>query len=350
MPSKKTSKKTNTRKTVAIEVLDPRPAQSNSESIEDVEWEEKSSDEDIVPLEAESDAEAMLPSVEVLEPLADKLPVSDPLKNYLNEIRKTPLLEPEEEIKLAKRLIDDGDLNAAKMLVQANLRLVVKIAMEYRAAHGNLMDLIQEGNIGLMKAVSKFDPARGVRLGYYASWWIRSYILKYILDNFRLVKVGTTAAQKKLFYHLMREKERLEAQGLVAAPKLLAQRLDVSEKDVVEMEQRLLQKGAESSLDAPMKSDDTGKKTRGEMFADDRESPDDALEREELLQILRTKLPGFQKGLDDREKKILKERLLSEVPKTLQEIADKYGLTRERARQIETKVITKLKDYLKDEL
>src|SRR6185295_5011829 len=143
-----------------------------------------------------------------------------PLKRYLEEVKRYPLLEPNKEFELAVKLKEQGDMNAAKTLVSANLRLVVKIAFEYRTYYSNLLDLIQEGNIGLMKAVSKFDPTKGARLGYYASWWIRSYILKYLLDNFRLVKVGTTQAQKKLFYHLMREKERLEAQGLLAGPKL----------------------------------------------------------------------------------------------------------------------------------
>lgn len=338
------------KKNVKVEVLDPKTTalSSNESAIEDTEWVDSTNEVEID--DKDHEPETSLPSTDVVDAKLEKVSSSDPLKNYLNEIRKIPLLDLEEEFRLAKKLIDDGDLNAAKLLVQSNLRLVVKIAMEYRAAHGNLMDLIQEGNIGLMKAVSKFDPARGVRLGYYASWWIRSYILKYILDNFRLVKVGTTAAQKKLFYHLMREKERLEAQGLVAAPKLLAQKLDVSEKEVIEMEQRLLQHGAESSLDAPIKSREDSKKTKGDLMPDERELADESLEREELLQILKMKLPSFQKGLDEREKKILKERLLSEVPKTLQEIADKYGLTRERARQIEAKVISKLKDYLKDEL
>ena len=161
---------------------------------------------------------------------------------------------PKEEFQLAAKLAKTGDLDAAKRLVSANLRLVVKIAFEYRSMYSNLLDLIQEGNIGLMKAVSKFDPTKGARLGYYASWWIRSYILKYLFDNFRLVKIGTTQAQKKLFYHLMREKERLEAQGLLAGPKLLAEKLNVREKDVVEMEQRLSGRGAEMSLDAPDRS------------------------------------------------------------------------------------------------
>ena len=164
---------------------------------------EISSEED--PSEAEI-ASSLPTTVESSEPELAAISPHDPLRRYLEEVRRYPLLEPSEEFALAIKLRDQGDLTAAKALVSANLRLVVKIAYEYRTFYSNLLDLIQEGNIGLMKAVSKFDPTKGARLGYYASWWIRSYILKYLLDNFRLVKVGTTQAQKKLFYHLMRER------------------------------------------------------------------------------------------------------------------------------------------------
>lgn len=274
----------------------------------------------------------------------------DPLRRYLDEVRRYPLLGPEEEFKLAIRLRDQGDLEAAKTLVSANLRLVVKIAFEYQSIYSNILDLIQEGNIGLMKAVSKFDPTKGARLGYYSSWWIRSYILKYLLDNFRLVKIGTTQAQKKLFYHLMREKERLEAQGLLAGPKLLAEKLNVREKDVVEMEQRLSGRGAELSIDAPVDRDDESSMSHGDFLADSQEAADEALAREELIELLKSKLPQFQKLLNEKELRILQERLLSEEPKTLQDLADYYGLTRERARQIEAKLIAKLRDFLKSDL
>ena len=274
---------------------------------------------------------------------------TDPLRRYLEEVRRYPLLEPEEEFRLALRLKETGDLEAAKTLVSANLRLVVKIALEYRSIYSNLLDLIQEGNIGLMKAVSKYDPTKGTRLGYYSSWWIRSYILKYLLDNFRLVKIGTTQAQKKLFYHLMREKERIEAQGLLAGPKLLAEKLEVREKDVVEMEQRLSGRGAEMSLDTPV-SADGGTTTHMDLMADERQNAEGTLEHQELLGLLRDNLPEFQKKLSEKELRILKDRLLAEEPKTLQEVADLYGLTRERARQIESKVIEKLREFLKQYL
>jgi RNA polymerase sigma-32 factor len=273
--------------------------------------------------------------------------VNDPLRRYLEEIRRYPLLDPQEEFELATKLHRDGDITAAKRLVQANLRLVVKIAFEYRTMYSNLLDLIQEGNVGLMKAVSKFDPTKGARVGYYSSWWIRSYILKYLLDNFRLVKIGTTQAQKKLFYHLMREKERLEAQGLLAGPKLLAEKLNVRERDVIEMEQRLSGRGAELSIDTPVdRSDDSNSATHGDFLTDDHESADDALARNELLDLIRERLPAFEKTLSDKERSLLQDRLLSEEPKTLQEVADLYGLTRERARQIEAKVVQKLREFL----
>ncbi|MCM2321907.1 MAG: RNA polymerase factor sigma-32 [Oligoflexia bacterium] len=274
----------------------------------------------------------------------------DPFRRYLEELRRYPLLSPEEEFHLAMRLRDQGDLQAAKVLVSANLRLVVKIAFEYRTMYSNVLDLIQEGNIGLMKAVSKFDPTKGARLGYYASWWIRSYILKYLLDNFRLVKIGTTQAQKKLFYHLMREKERLEAQGLLAGPKLLAEKLNVREKDIVEMEQRLSGRGAELSLDAPVDRDGENPARQVSFLPDSAEAADEVLARQQLIRLLQERLPQFEETLNPKEVKILRERLLSEEPKTLQEVADLYGLTRERARQIEAKVIEKLREFLKPAL
>ena len=349
-PSDRTqsSKKKPSLKSSSVEVLPADPTEEDEEPLNEEEEEGDSLD-----LEGENPSEAeiasSLPTVArtSAEPETSAVSPNDPLRRYLEEIRQYPLLDPEEEFSLAIRLKEQGDIKAAKALVSANLRLVVKIAFEYQTYYSNLLDLIQEGNIGLMKAVSKFDPTKGARLGYYASWWIRSYILKYLLDNFRLVRVGTTQAQKKLFYHLMREKEKLEAQGLLSGPKLLAAKLNVREKDVVEMEQRLSGSGAELSLDTPIQAGTDKPTSHLDLLVDATESTDEALARQELLQILREQLPDFQKLLNDKERKILQVRLLAEDPKTLQEVADLYGLTRERARQIEAKVIEKLRDFLK---
>ncbi|MCM0606814.1 MAG: RNA polymerase factor sigma-32 [Xanthomonadaceae bacterium] len=312
---------------------------------EDVVDSQSNEDDEIIEL---GTSPALPEKLEITEKEIATVGANDPIKQYLKEVQRYPLLSAEEEFTYANKLIKTGDLSAAKTLVSANLRLVVKIAFEYRSFYSNLLDLIQEGNVGLMKAVSKFDPTKGARLGYYSSWWIRSYILKYIIDNFRLVKLGTTSAQKKLFYHLVREKERMEAQGMFAAPKLLAEKLDVREKDVIEMQQRLLTGGAEVPLDSPMGDD--SKRTFMDAMASQDESIEDNMVRTQMTDILHEQLPAFEKALSDKEKKVLHERLLAEEPKTLQEVADQYGLTRERARQIEAKVIEKLRNFLKPTL
>ncbi len=337
-PSKKVSEPEKSRALVASQ--DPQ-----TEISEESEDQEDLSEPQEWPDDGPSDAATLPTTVEDAEHFKRAVSPSDPLRRYLEEVGRHPLLAPEEEYKLAMELREKGDIQAAKKLVSANLRLVVKIAFEYRNFYNNLLDLIQEGNIGLMKAVSKFDPSKGASLGYYGSWWIRSYILKYLLDNFRLVKVGTTQAQKKLFYHLMREKSRLEAQGIVAGPKLLAEKLEVREKDVVEMEQRLSGSGAEMSLDAPIYNDG-GRETFASALPDHKQGTEDSLVTAELLKILRDRLPEFEKTLNPKEQNILKERLLSEEPLTLQEIADKYSLTRERVRQLEVRVLSKLRNFL----
>lgn len=269
----------------------------------------------------------------------------DGLKTYLKEISRYKLLNPEEEKELVKELSETGDINAAKQLVLANLRLVVKIAMEYRNAYKNVMDLIQEGNIGLMKAVSKYDESKGAKLSYYASWWIRSYILKFILDNFRLIKIGTTADQKKLFYNLMKEKDRLMAQGIEPAPKLLSEKLGVSEKSVEEMSLRLSSHGNEMSIDSGLDQDDAGPNLRDTLDSGEN-AIDDELSHLESLQILEDKLESFLGELNERDRNIFSQRLLSEVPPSLQSIADEYGVSRERIRQIESRLLSKLKVYM----
>jgi RNA polymerase sigma-32 factor len=291
------------------------------------------------------------------EPVEPRQPASrggslarrDPLGAYMAETRRFPLLTVEEEHALAVRLVEHSDTGAARKLVEANLRLVVKIAYEYRRAHRNLLDLVQEGNIGLIQAVSKFDPYRGVKLSSYAAFWIRAYILKFILNNWRLVKIGTTQAQRKLFFNLRKEREKLEQLGFAPTTALLAEKLDVPEKEVIEMERRLA--APEASLDAPLGSgDDDGVRTRLDYLPSEDERPDRAVAQSEFSQLLRGKLETFATTLEGREQAIFRERWLSEDPLTLQELGDRYNVSRERARQLEKRMLDRLKKYLEAEM
>jgi RNA polymerase sigma-32 factor len=268
----------------------------------------------------------------------------DPFKQYLREISRHALLSREQELALTKALVETGDIEIAKKLVMHNLRLVVKIAMEYRKSYQNVMDLIQEGNIGLMKAVSKYNPEKGAKLSYYASWWIRSYILKFILDNFGPVKIGTTNDQKKLFYNLQKEKNRLIQMGIGPDVKLISENLNVSEKAVTLMEQRL-EGPSDVNLDASISED-------GVRALDLMPSSDQAVEQlvESTMDValLKKHLKGFMEGLRPRDCDIFQKRLLSEIPSSLQEIGDEYGVSRERIRQIEERLLKNLKVYMSD--
>ena len=275
---------------------------------------------------------------------------TDPLTQYVNEIRRYPLLSREEEHELAVRYVNTRDVDVARRLITSNLRLVVKIAHEYRRAYRNILDLVQEGNIGLMQAVAKYDPYRGVKLSSYAAWWIRAYILKFILNNWRLVKIGTTQAQRKLFFNLRKEKELLEREGFVPEARLLAERLDVSEEEVRDMDMRL--GSGDQSIDQPIGRADEG---HGYSQMDVLESsaetrPDVAAEADEFRDMLHAKLDAFGKTLRGRELTIFQERLHSDSPLTLQEIGDRYNISRERARQLEKGLTVKLREYLREEL
>jgi len=279
-------------------------------------------------------------------PTADRaLSVIDPLARYVQEVKVYPLVSAEEERELARRFHEDGDVDAAKKLVAAHLRLVVKVALEYRNAFHNVLDLIQEGNIGLMHAVKNFDPDKGARLGHYASWWIRSYILKYILDNFRLIRLGTTKVQKKLFYNLMREKEKIEAMGYYATPVELSKRLHVPESQVIDMQRRLTQ--PELALEAPAGHGD-GTAILQDFLPMEGAGPEEEIAKTETRDMLKDKFDQFAAGLTDREKKIFRERLLAELPLTLKVIADEYGITKERVRQIEARLVDRLKEFFKE--
>ena len=271
---------------------------------------------------------------------------TDALQRYLAEVRRYPLLTREEEYDLAVQYKKFEDPQAAFRMVTSNLRLVIKIAMDFRKGVINLLDLIQEGNIGLMRAVKDFDPYRGVRLSSYASYWIKAYIIRFILNNWRLVKIGTTQAQRKLFFRLNKERERLEATGYDPTPKLIAQNLDVTEAEVVEMSQRLGH--AEVSLFTQLA--DKSSRRLIDIIKPDVELQDEAVVRKELHEILEKSLEPFLAELSDRDRVIFTDRVLSDEPRTLQEIGDEFGITRERVRQIEERMLKAFKKKLKKDL
>jgi RNA polymerase sigma-32 factor len=273
---------------------------------------------------------------------------ADLLGVYLTEIRRHPLLTREEELTLARRARRTGDRAATIQLVTSNLRLVVKLAREHQRPPLALMDLIQEGNLGLVRAVERFDPERGVTLSSYAAWWIRAYLLRFIMENWKLVKLGTTDAQRKLFFRLRSEQRRLLAAGFEPSSHLLAERLDVSEQDIIEMDQRLKQD--DLRLDAPaLPSGDEA--PRSHALPSGAPAVDDQLARHELQQRLHTELARFRQELEDpRSRFILEHRLLSEVPLSLQAIGQRFGVSRERARQVEAELIDRLRDFLRHRL
>jgi len=275
---------------------------------------------------------------------------SDPLRRYLAEARRYPRLTREEERELAIRYREHGDLDAARRLVTSNLRLVVRIAMDYRRSFLNLLDLIQEGNIGLLNAVKKYDPYRGVPFSAYAGYWIRAYVIKHLLDHWSLVRVGTTNIRRQLFYNLKREKERLEREGIRADTKLLAANLGAEEQDVIEVGQAL--QGHDVSIDAPMRGgkDDGKPRYVWETLSDASPDPSEQAARNEMQHLLREKIGAFSRGLKERGLYILENRLVAEEPLTLQAIGDKFGTTREAVRQAEVRLISKLRDYLKAEI
>ncbi len=279
---------------------------------------------------------------------ADKALVKfDPLQRYLSEISNYKLLTREEERALGIRVREHGDKDAAYALVTSNLRLVVKIALEFqRVWMQNLLDLIQEGNIGLMQAVRKFDPYKNVKFSYYASFWIKAYILKFIMDNWRLVKIGTTQGQRKLFFKLKKEKQKLIEQGFDPKPKLLSERLGVSEREIVDMDQRL--DGWDVSLDAPLKDDSDTE--RIEFLSTESVSAEDQVAKKEIEVLLHNKIDEFRKNMTDREKEIFDLRIFSDTPVTLQEIGDRYGISRERVRQVEKNIIKKMREFFKQEI
>ena len=284
---------------------------------------------------------AMVPAVRQKGTLAPP----DPFSAYLQEVKKYPILTEEEEKELAIRLKETGDVDAAYKLTTANLMLVVKIAMTFKREWQNLMDLVQEGNVGLMKAVKNFDPFRGVRLSAYASWWIKSYILKYILDNWRLVRVGTTNVRRKLLFNLKKEKERLEREGFDPSTKLLAEHFGVDEGEIIDVEASI---GAvDVSMDTPTRPDSP--MTPAQSLSDGK-SLEKGAEIDQFRKILQQKIEGFKSELKPAEIEILEKRILSESPQSLQEIGDQRGVTREAVRQSEQRLLKKFRIYIEEEM
>lgn len=268
------------------------------------------------------------------------------LQQYLAEIRRHPYLSKEEELRLFEEYRTHGSRDAAVKLIMANLRVSVAIAAEYLHTGADHMDLIQEGNVGLMQAIKKFDPTKNVRFHAYAAWWSRAYILRYLLNTYRLVKIGTTQDQRKLFYNLKKEKSKLEREGFSPDTKLLADRLHVRERDVIEMGQRL--GNWELSLDQPIGENQDG--SLMDILPSQQVPADEQLAQEQLQTLFRAKLAEFVKTLDERDEDILRNRLLSETPLTLDDLGAKYGITKERTRQLEARIIKRLRDHIKKDV
>ena len=269
----------------------------------------------------------------------------DPLKKYLAEVSKHPVLSREDELEISMGVYDRKDREAAQKLVISNLKLVVKIALEYYNTYLNILDLIQEGNVGLLHAVKKYNPYKGTRFSTYASFWIRAYILKHIMDSWSLVKIGTTQSQRKLFYKLNKEKRKLEAIGVFPAPQLLASNLDVKVEEVEDMQKRLAY--GDLSLEAPIGDD--GNDTVLDMIKADGNVEEIVSDREEK-EILSRRVAEFKKTLNDKEVYIFENRIMTDDALTLQEIGAKFKISRERVRQIENRVVKKFKERFKGEL
>ncbi|HWM81770.1 MAG TPA: RNA polymerase sigma factor RpoH [Pseudolabrys sp.] len=269
------------------------------------------------------------------------------LSRYLDEIRRFPMLEPQEEYMLAKSWREHGDRDAAHKLVTSHLRLVAKIAMGYRGYGLPISEVVSEGNVGLMQAVKRFEPEKGFRLATYAMWWIRAAIQEYILRSWSLVKMGTTANQKKLFFNLRKAKSKISAldEGDMRPDqvKLIASRLGVTEKDVIDMNRRL---GGDASLNAPIREEgDSGEWQ--DWLVDDTPDQEHMLAESEELENRRNALRGALSVLNDRERRIFEARRLADSPITLEDLAVEFGVSRERVRQIEVRAFEKVQDAVK---
>jgi RNA polymerase sigma-32 factor len=322
----------------SVEVLDSDPL--------DGEWSDAEPSQALTPfVGGESELEDDYDSDSLDLDSSTSLVPSSALSRYLAELRRYPLLTLDEERRLATEAYEKNSVEARQRLVTANLRLVVKIAMEYRRAYAQMLDLIQEGNAGLIQAVNRFNPYRGVKLSTYSAWWIRAYILKFLMDNKSLVRIGTTDAQRKLFFRLRAEAERMYALTQRFDARLLAEKIGVKESEVVEMNQRL-SKG-DVSLDTPVYEDQAGTR-QVDFLEDEDQAVDERIAHEQLLSLLREQTAMIEKELNERDLYIFRNRILADEPVTLQDVGDKFGITRERARQLEAKVIRKIRERLEE--
>jgi RNA polymerase sigma-32 factor len=269
----------------------------------------------------------------------------DPYKKYLAEIRRYPVLTREEEKRISGLVFDHHDMDAAQKLTVSNLRIVVKIAMRYHNAYNNALDLIQEGNVGLLHAVKKYNPYKGTKFSTYAALWIRAYILKFLMDSWSLVKTGTTQAQRKLFYGLNSEKRRLEALGIHPTPQLLASNFGLKEWEVEDMEKRLSH--TDVALDVPL-YDGSDETLMDRMTSD--EDVEEIVSARHESEILSKNLKEFKATLDDRDLYIFDHRVVAEEPMSLQELGDSCRISRERVRQVETRIMKKLRTHFKGSL
>jgi RNA polymerase sigma-32 factor len=273
--------------------------------------------------------------------------VKNSLETYLVQINQFPLLTQEEEFKLAVRYRKHNDIDAAQKLITSNLKFVVKVAFEYKSYRVKLLDLIQEGNIGLMMAVKKFNPHKGYRFISYAIWWIRAYIQNFIIKTWSLVKIGTTQAQKKLFYKIGKIRKALESDGENEKKyELLAHDLDVAKEDIIEMEQRMAAR--DLSLDAPL--DEGQELTHLDLLKEDSPNQEEALAQEEEKKIREHEVQNAMKRLSEKEVYVIQNRIMAEDPLTLQQIGDHLKLSRERVRQIESEALKKLKKEFSTQL
>ncbi|CAM2060799.1 RNA polymerase sigma-32 factor [Desulfovibrionales bacterium] len=276
-----------------------------------------------------------------------QIAIQDPLRVYLRKIGAFPLLNPEEELDFARRVRDHQDDYAAYRLVTSHLRLVVKIAMEFQQRWmQNILDLIQEGNMGLMRAVQKFDPERGIKFSYYATFWIKAYILKFIIDNWRMVKIGTTQTQRKLFYNLNKERRRLQSLGFEADIATLSGNLKVSVEEIDEMDQRL----GSHDLSLDIAISDNSNTTRLDLLPALTPNIERSVAQKEISRALQEQLSKIMASLSDKELDILERRLLSDQPATLREIGEAYNITRERVRQLETRLLQKIRNHFSREI